>query len=199
MIKINGLDLPIKVIDEKKYINFNYFLLAHRNYSGIRGMPYEIKKLPQNTWVKEKSGKNVTYYVNGLGVLDFIQRAISMRTSQKKFLIEQLIDNQMIEKTEFMYFVRREISFLDSLSKFMGFFGYEVNHQVRCERYLIDYVIGNFAIEYDENDHLSYNNEEEKKRADFIKSKGFELIRVSDKKSDIENIAIIFKFIKEYE
>jgi hypothetical protein len=195
MINYNGLGIPIKEINNEKYVDFNYFLLAHRNYSGNCVISYEIKKLPENTWIKEKKGRNVSYYVNGYGVLDFVQRSISMQVSLKKSIVEQLVSHGMIEDKKIMYFVRKEISFLDSLSKYMSVFNLDVGSQVRCGDYLIDFVIGKTAIEYDENDHAAYNKILEQNRSDFIKSIGFNLIRLSDKKSDIENIAILVKFM----
>ena len=76
----------------------------------------------------------------------------------------------MIDDKKIMYFVRKEISFLDSLSKYMSVFNLDVGSQVRCGDYLIDFFIGKTAIEYDENDHAAYNKILEQWQIEFQES-----------------------------
>jgi hypothetical protein len=192
MITYNGIDIPITVIKNKKYINFNYWMLCHRNFNGKCIVTYEIRKLPVGTWEVVKKGRNVTYYVDGTGVIDFIQRSISMPITIKKDIIEQLKQDGMIDKTTCItYYARKEISFYSDLIDFMSVFGKKVLSQVICDGFLIDFVIEKYAIEYDENGHEAYNKEKEIKRAETIVKNGYKLIRVIDKNTNIKNIAII--------
>ena len=55
---------------------------------------------------------------------------------------------------------------------------YDFDTQVKCGNYYIDFVLNNnIAIECDENNHKNYNDYEEKQRGEYIKSKGYKMIR----------------------
>lgn len=75
----------------------------------------------------------------------------------------------------------------------------DVRHQVRCNNYLIDFVLfNNIAIEVDEHGHTSYNKNNEKLRTDTILNSGYKLIRFNPhKQKPYELIIEISKIIKK--
>lgn len=198
MIRYNGFDIPTTSIDGVTYLDFNMFLLCHRNFSGRCDITYEAAKLPKNTWIKVKKYKdkrNVQYYINGKGLLDFIQRSISMVYSEKKGLVEQMLSNKMIQNMPIELYKRNEIIQLDALKDFFSVYHKKVESQVPCGQYIIDFVIDSYAIEYDENDHRSYDGVKEKERESIIINAGYKIIRISDKNSHFKNLAIVSREI----
>ena len=101
-----------------------------------------------------------------------------------------------------MKFARKELRFLSNLKGALKVFNYEYKEQFQVLKYRIDLYIPELkiAIEYDENDHIGYSFEDQEEREEKIKKElKCEFIRLSDKRNDGENIAIVIKSIQNIE
>ena len=100
-----------------------------------------------------------------------------------------------------MKFARKELRFLSNLKDALEVFNYEYKEQFQVLKYRIDLYIPELkvAIEYDENDHIGYSFEAQEGREEKIKKElKCEFIRLSDKRSDGANIAIVIKNIQKF-
>jgi len=78
-------------------------------------------------------------------------------------------------------FKKFEQKYWDYLS--FSFGDKDIQKQVSCGSYLIDFVLyENIAIEIDENGHSSYSDEKEIIREEYIKSKGYKIVRFNPHK-----------------
>ena len=101
---------------------------------------------------------------------------------------------------------RSESSFYDSLySIFKGsrLENIEIHRQVYLAGYRadIELVIPEynkyFVIEYDENNHIGYDQNKEKEREIAIKQLGYEIIRIDDKLNPIESASLVYHKIMD--
>ena len=95
---------------------------------------------------------------------------------------------------------RKEIEFLDQLEEALEPFGIKGSRQYPVLSYRIDYYIEslNIAIEYDENNHMSYSYEaHEGRQAQIEEELSCKFIRISDNKTNAYNIGYVIKMILE--
>lgn len=133
--------------------------------------------------------------MNSNGILSLISKSNKISSNQKDILLKKLGLSSCIHIKS-----RVEIEFKECLSAFFLAFGYKVIHQYKIGPYRIDFFIPkiNTGIEYDENDHLYYNELKEEEREEFIrKTMGCDIIRISDKNDNYYNLGIISKRIME--
>ena len=93
---------------------------------------------------------------------------------------------------------RKELSFINQLETVLKPMGLSGTRQYNVLNYRIDYYIKslNICIEYDENNHIGYSFEQHEGRQEEIKKElSCKFIRITDDKSDLENIGIVISEI----
>ena len=95
---------------------------------------------------------------------------------------------------------RKELEFRDKLKKALEGFGLSTLFQHRIGKYFADVCIPekNIIVEYDESGHSNYCPIAEQKRTQYIESKGYAIVRVTDSSSDEYNIGKVFKAIFDF-
>lgn len=92
-------------------------------------------------------------------------------------LLQLYTQNDYVKKYE------KELGFLIH-SVFDKF--HKIEEQVRCGKYLIDFVIDNtIAIECDEYGHSHYSQKKEQKREEYIKGCGYSILRYDTRKNNM--------------
>ena len=131
---------------------------------------------------------------SGVGVL--ITRARNVSISAKNSIIEAFTSQGY--NISLISVSRKEIEFIELLENVLEPFGYECIRQHTINKKRIDLYIKdlNIAIEYDENNHKNYSEENEKERQKIIQLElGCAFIRVSDKESNAYNVGLVIKNI----
>lgn len=95
----------------------------------------------------------------------------------------------------------KEYEFGNDLENILNVFDVKIERQKKFSLsygvVFVDFFINkHLCVEYDENNHLSYDKEKENQRERELKQMGFDFLRVTDKNSNTENIAIILKELK---
>lgn len=137
--------------------------------------------------------KNMTL-ITEKGLLELISKSEKITLSKKHELIKELFPYKDIVVID----SRKEILFIEKLIKTLEPLDLIMIKQYKVNNYRIDLYIKdwNIAIEYDENDHMSYTHNQHKGRQIEIENKlGCTFLRLSDNKSDEHNIGIVFNEI----
>lgn len=131
--------------------------------------------------------------INKHGALSLIQRSNVASKDVKKRLASFIGFGDEVSLYE-----RREVGFADVLDDFFEAYGLDVIRQYMVGGYRVDFCVPEIKlmIEFDENDHAFYDKCKEMSRESFIKDKtGFDLIRVSDKRSNSYNLGRISAYL----
>lgn len=177
----NDID-KLSVININKYFIKSYYNVVINN-GGIRKQPCFLLTL-----------EGVKVYLDN-----------RRKTENLIPLIDWYNKNNNSNKEQIIVYNRPEIGFINKLEEsLLLLFDIEGKRQYtvknsRGTSYRLDYYIKllNIAIEYDENNHLSYTYEDQEERQKEIENKlGCRFIRVTDKESDEFNIAYILSNIK---
>lgn len=183
-------------INNKKYLVASDVakILGYKNVSSAvnRHCKCAIKHyVPDNTGINQ-----FMLIIPESDVLLLIQKSktkhIDFKNEFKNWLVKQkLISNSFIIES------RKEIEFYQILSQGLKPFNLTVETQVIDANYRLDFYIPelNIVIEYDENNHQSYDKNKERERELYIKNKYARLIRVSDKNTNSYNLGLIIKQI----
>lgn len=133
-------------------------------------------------------------YINELSLCSLISKSRTVTSKDKQDLIKFLQQNGFCMQVEF--FSRKEIEFFNLLENVLNPFDLDGSKNYPCGKYHIDFYIPSLkvAVEYDENGHRNYNEEDEFNRQSFIeKELGCRFIRVSDSDSDAWNVGFVIK------
>ena len=188
---MNLKSLPFYLQKEIKGVN--YFMLAD-TMAWLKGKDvpelattYKRKCSPSNI-IKYKDDNQKgkpRIYVNIDGLKEIVDKTQSVKLDYKRLL--GLSSGG----------TRAEHVFRSLLDGFFSYHGIEIKSQVACEGYFIDFVIGGIlAVEYDEDGHASYFNQQEEEREAAIKTK-FNLVRVSDRDNEGLAMARVFAEFKK--
>lgn len=134
-----------------------------------------------------------------VGFHALVTRSEGISAQNKMELLEDLkLKGLLKEGVSYVLPNRPEIEFLDELEEVLTPFKYKCIRQYRVLDCRIDLYIEdlNIAIEYDENDHLHYDEWSHEIRQECIeKELGCRFIRVSDKNSNLHNVGVVMKEI----
>lgn len=142
-----------------------------------------------------------------------VMRQVTLYSIKGLLLILQFANVSEKIKTDFVNFIeqatgvntsnfvtintRKELSFIDDVEEFFSNFDITGIKQYNVDnKYRIDYYIPalQIAIEYDENNHNYYNQENEKERQFYIQDKlHCQFIRVTDSVSNTRNLGYVVK------
>jgi very-short-patch-repair endonuclease len=188
---INDFCIWIYEYNNNYWLRFSSFICGLSNGYGnsARDLKFVSKK---NIYRKEPRGRNSTSYINGNGALQVLQKTIRISIGEKKRVVSELKKYNMIDDV-IVFDSRKENDFYDDMSDFFKHFNIKIKRQFIIDGHLIDFLIDNLAIEYDENNHYGYNRKLEIKRGEEVIKKGYKFIRLTDNESNSSNIAIIAK------
>ena len=209
IVNINGQTIRVIDIDgEKWYVGRDITsLLKYKTDSSVSYSKY-IKKytydnsiLLTNKKLIELCGFSFSrkgeYLINKEGILILVNKSENISDIYKKKFIKELINKNVIDDI-FVVNSRKEINFLDQLEEILKPIGIKGIRQYGVLNYKIDFYIPSFniCIEYDENFHRDYTYEKHEGRQILIeKELNCNFIRISDDKSDLENIGIVISEI----
>ena len=191
-------DRDFIVIDGKVYFSVRVFSFYKRNLNKVSASSVR-KKVSKNNYIVVDSQKGgIKYLFSAMAVYEWINMSL-FTSSEKNTYIKELKDLGLIDCSLSAECTRTELMFLGDLQDFIAIYDPElkVSTQVNIsDGIVVDAVIGDkIIIEYDENNHLYYNKEQEAMRDFTLKRLGYNIIRISDKESNIKNIALICKKI----
>lgn len=192
-INFRDFDFPIK--DGR--FDFGMFLLVLSGYSGNQNINREISSMKEGEVLKVKSssiGKRLRYLINANGFLRFLERSKKVLPFEKKDLITQLKQLSLIDSSVILSHSSLESKMASSLIQFFQPLSIKVETQIPFnDKYLLDFKVNNFIIEFDEHNHIGYNKNIESVRDRAISSAGFKLIRISSNNSNEYNLGVIAK------
>jgi len=196
-----GFEFPIIFQNGEHLIDFRFFLrltTSASNQLSISDINKILHRIPKEFYSKVQStskGRNskIDIFLTPLGIISYLSSTYRFSHSEKQDVLNQFKKLGLVSNDLILSVSRSELSFLSDLQDFFAVFGKKVNHQVTINGYVIDYTIDSFAIEFDENNHKSYSLSGEKKREEEIANYGYKLIRVSDKKPNAFNLAVVAK------
>jgi len=192
-MKIKNFDVSFQSINGEKVIDFKYFIILISGFSCNLDLSKELRNVSNKNFFKIGKGKNLKTYINADGILEFISKSFRIDNIEKENILQQLKDEGLINKNIILSTSRKELCFYSNLFDFFSIFNLPIKKQVCIGSYIVDFIIKDFVIEYDENNHSNYNKEKEKIRENYIKSQGYKIIRVSDINSNSYNLGIIAK------
>jgi very-short-patch-repair endonuclease len=184
-------------IDDEYYFRFNNLLKLFYSFKapgvGTQKSKIDCKNL---FYASEKRGRYSCTYLNGDGVYQWVTKTRALLKTEKDDVINML--NSLQDKKTYTkeFSSSSEAMFISHLYDCAKELGFNIDRQVKCGKYSIDCVIDNIAIEYNENDHRTYNCLDEKERYDYIKNKGYTLVLCSSDDSFGKNIGKILKIWK---
>ena len=184
--KVNDFPITIGANGEVRY---SYFLSAISNFSTNVNLLREVLKIDESFRRKERNGRRVEYYVKPEGILQYLQITTRLSKGEKDEILNVYKNFGFIDKKIVFQQTRMEKNFEDVLNVICNHYGLAYKKQVLIkEKYYIDFVVGDYAIEYDENNHDYYDKKQEKKREQCIINEGFTIIRINSKNNNTENI-----------
>jgi len=151
-----------------------------------------------NIYRESDRGRNSGSYINTNGVSEIMAFSFIMTHYDKKRIIEEL-QFKLNEKINIVAFSTTfESNFMGYLQEFFSGFGaYTLKSQIGIGHYIVDALIDDsIIVEYDENNHNSYDKQKEKERSDYLIGSGYSIIRVSDRDSVHFSIGKILKHLK---
>ena len=115
-------------------------------------------------------------FINENGIKSLLARTRKIDSSSLKAMSSMFHIEKDIARPE-----REEMTFYSLLSGALKSFNLSVNKQVRVGKYYVDFLIPekNTVIEYDEHNHISYDTDKEKAREEYIRQRGFSIIRIN--------------------
>lgn len=200
-IKLNGYNLLEKfhyiTIDNEIFFKSNVFILL-TNFNK-QPMSNILSKISDENYIKPaKNGRGSSILIRSEGLYEWICHSLSFDTSVKKKLINELKQQKLISNDLPNMSTKIELDFLEDLKKFFLFYNSSIKilYQVPISNYIVDFIINDLVIEYDEFEHKYYNKQKEELKEKNILENGYRLLRISNKNSNIENIALILKNIQ---
>lgn len=196
MSTFNSISInPIKIIEGKEYYSFRKVLFAYTFNTNIT-LSNERKKISACNIIKRGVGRANPTLINIDGVVEWISFRHNISSIQKKQWITELIEQKLIAPITIPIFTRKENEFMDNLKLFLAQLNIDIKLQYSICDYIVDGFIDNkYVIEFDENDHKSYDKTNESKRTKDIEGLGYTIIRVSDNNTLGYNIGYIAKHI----
>ena len=152
-------------------------------------MVSQLQKQFTNSWRSTK-------LIQEDGMLWLLSRSRKLPTQKKEAIIKyfKLGDKVVLES-------RREIEFIHKLKKVIEPIGIEVVTQLQVERYRVDIYFPKFniVVEFDENGHVNYDEDNERKREKVIKKElNCAIVRIDDRDDDLFNIGCILKKLGKF-
>lgn len=199
-LKLNGFPIlenyHYVINDEGIMFKSNIFMI----YTNFYKQPSSniLSKISKSNYIKPThKGKGLAILIKPEGLYEWICHSLSFDVNTKRILIDELKDCDLISNNLPNMSTRIELDFLSELRAFYLIYDpfIIIKHQIQISGYIVDFVINDLAIEYDEFEHKYYNKEKEVLREEMIRNEGYRVIRISNKKSNIENIALILKNI----
>lgn len=196
-----NFNLKIIEYENKKYLDFKFFLLVIGNYSSNCNVHRELSYISKYNYVKKRDAddkRKRKILVNGDGVVEFLQKTLRLTMTDKNNILAELKKHNMINNNILLSLTRKENNFKDDLLLFFKPFNIAVESQVTIDTYIVDFLIDSkLVIEYDEIFHDNYDKKQEELREKYIINNGYKIIRIKDNMSNIEAISIIFnKYLK---
>ncbi len=133
-------------------------------------------------------------FINKEDLCLLLSKSKTITSNRKQKIISEF--NKQGFDLNLIVLTRKEIEFLDLLEGVLEPFNYTCYRQYIVNSKRIDFYIEdlNIAIEYDENDHKHYSQEDQKKRQKMIENElGCRFIRLSDKESNAYNVGLVMK------
>ena len=157
----------------------------------------ECKKISDvNVCKPEKKGRGNYFSINANGIREWICHSIRFTPHEKRKFLKELSDQNLIDKNSIAYTSTKELNFFSVLQDILSELninGLEIQRELNmC---VVDAAFMDIAIEFDENMHISYNEEAEEDREKNITGQGYNIIRVNDKMSMGESIGIVLNAI----
>jgi hypothetical protein len=188
-----------KIIDGVYYFSYRNIISCYKNGMQNLAQFNELKKISDIHKHRTCSrGRNSITLINGYGISEWINHSIIFTPHEKRKFINELKQKKLIDINICAISTTKEKNFFSNLEEFLieQDKSYDIKYQVNYNSYFIDCVINNkYAIEFDENKHISYDSRLEKIREDVIREK-YLLIRVNDIDSIGKSIGIIYNLLK---
>jgi len=200
VMRFRGVDIQTKNIGGKTMIDFRMFLFVCCNFGSV-SVSREASFLPKNSFVKVKNTMNtkkIDYFVDGVGISDFLQRSQRLDKTEKHIILNSLKYLKMVDDNIIIFSNRKELDFKSDLLEVLTPIGINVKYQFGIPDVgIVDFLIGNVAIEYDEQSHDNYNKEFQEKRSKGIIDNGYDLLRLNANNSNLHNIGLVINSIKK--
>lgn len=196
--KVNGVPVFYYIIDGQPMFYYKNTFMA---YLHLRSpSTNELLKIEKSEIKKGKyADKKDKTYISALGLYQWINHSIRFSAHEKRMYINELANAGFIDKSLPCFSTTKENTFFSNLIECLLTLSpkLEIIRQFGVGKYAVDCLLdGRFVIEFDENNHKSYNKELEKQREDFIINNGYKIIRVKDSDSIGKNIGLILKQIQ---
>lgn len=201
---INNYPLNIYTINNNEYIVFNnlFYIISNFDVFYKRNIGETLKTIDKRYIYREaERGCYSTTFINQQGVIAFLQKTRRFSISEKQDIYFELRKCNFITQNITICNTRTEIEFASLLNDILKCKNKKLIQQKEIvldgKHYAIDMTIEgtNFAIEYDENDHKSYNQNLEIEREKAIKHLGYNLLRISSEHSHGVNLYKVLNFI----
>jgi very-short-patch-repair endonuclease len=137
---------------------------------------------------------NNHWYLRPSGALFLIQRGQNITAEEKRSIASQIFGMEI----PVILLSRPETEFFSKLCRILDKMGIPYIRQYRVLDYRIDCYIPqyNVAVEFDEMDHKGYSPaQQEIREVNIIEAMSCDFIRLSDKDDDLDNIAIVLKYL----
>ena len=202
-IKLDGFNLPVIKENGDYWCPFlRLYCISKSNwnpniYPCIDSIGKEFFIVVENNHDKRRKD----WYINSKGITRFFALSRSIPITKIKSIINTLNNygfTVRLEKTS------KESDFAIDMENIFSVLGIKIERQKSFELSygfaFVDFILNNkLIIEYDEDAHKNYDSLKEKKREAELTEKGFCFLRVTDEKSNSENIAIILQKLKDLE
>lgn len=158
---------------------YNTYLVSVLNSYTDIPLPIEDFKRNLISGILHKKPSRCDYsikFINVNGIKSLLARTRKLDDKSLNDLISLFHIEKDIARPE-----REEMTFYSLLSGALKSFNLSVSKQVRIGKYYADFLIPekNIVIEYDEHNHISYDTDKEIVREEYIKQRGFSIIRIN--------------------
>lgn len=165
------------------YTSYNYTM----ERSGVDSCNFFIREK------ENKKDKRTSRFVNLDGLRQWVEKKRNIDKRALESFISKLKELKIVDKDFFILPKCKEKTFNFHLQDYANYLGLNLDRQVQCGSYVVDFVINNsLAIEFDENNHIQYDKKKEQERENFILER-YKLVRVNDTDSIGLSLAKISK------
>jgi hypothetical protein len=192
--KLNGLPINAEYVNSELFFESRkIFYIYSGRYNHANSI--EFRKISKCNYIKGKAGGK-SGLINGEGIKEWLQNTLRFNQSDLEKWFEELKNYKIIKSSDY-YKSTKEINFFNNLIDYFSQTNKKISVKLQCVigNYIVDAVINNTIVEYDENEHAGYNQDKEKERQDFLIKQGYQVIRINDKNSIGKNIGIITNMI----
>jgi len=184
-IKLN--DFPVNLYEINGCTFFKYREVIYCYLLKIPCTKELLKISESNIYRKTNKGRYSCSYINADGLVEWINHSLRFTPREKAKYIKELIELKLVSENTQSATTTKELTFFSLLTDILNQIGItDIKRQYNIDDYLVDCIINNsLVIEFNENNHIGYDKEEEEKRYNIIKQKGYEIISVLDDKKNL--------------